>query len=174
MSTPVRKYLIDSDVFMGIQHRSDFKEIYAGIRKLAQGGEIKTVRQVFTEMGPDSVLKEEIFPIKKVLLISKEEQYVSEVSERITLLHEEAPHLWGATGGSTKDPADPWLIAVAATYGYCLVTNEKQRSSRRIPAACKIIGTECECISGPHFLYKTKIVSTFDPAHIDPHAFFGG
>jgi Domain of unknown function (DUF4411) len=41
-------------------------------------------------------------------------------------------------GGKNPDPADPWLIAVAAAHGYVVVTDENQDSPRKIPAACRL------------------------------------
>jgi len=159
---------------MSIKHRADSGVIFSGIIKLAQSGQLKTVRQVFKEMTNDDILKTQILPSKALLQISTAEQYVEGVASKITLLEKEASYLWSVTGGSIKDPADPWLIAVAATYDYCLVTNESRRKETRIPAACNIVGTQCRCISGPHFLYETGIISEFDPSHIDPNSFFGG
>lgn len=70
------------------------------------------------------------------------------------------------------DPADPWLVAVAGHYKYTLVTNEKQNSPKRIPAACRIPALVCRCISGPHFLHEVGLVKTINPAHISVAAFF--
>lgn len=173
MSDDSKTYLLDSDVLISIKHRADFKHIYSELRKLAQEGLVKTVRQVFKEMKDDPILKQEILSYRKSFEISAPDQYCSDVASRITILGEKASYLWAQTGGSTKDPADPWLVAVASKYGHCLVTNESQRSDKRIPAACKLPEMSCQCISGPHFLYEQKIVTEIDPAHISPKDFFG-
>jgi hypothetical protein len=172
LSSSEKVYLIDSDVFMSIKSRDDAPILFAGILNLAKAGYVKTVRQVFKEMKHDPILKTEILPHKKLLEIKTEDQYCAEVAAKITLISDQAAHLWPQTGGTTSDPADPWLIAVASHYGYCLVTNENKRSTKKIPAACKIPGATCECISGPHFFYATGIVTAFDPAHIFPADFF--
>lgn len=172
LSDSSKVYLIDSDVFMSIKSRADAPLLFAGILNLANSGHVKTVRQVFKEMKHDPILKTEILPHRKLMEVKAEDQYCAEVAAKITLISAQAGHLWPQTGGTTSDPADPWLIAVASHYGYCLVTNENKRSDRKIPAACKITGTTCECISGPHFFYETGIVTAFDPAHISPADFF--
>lgn len=172
LSDSAKVHLIDSDVFMSIKSRKDAPDLFAGILTLAEAGRVKTVRQVFKEMKHDPILKTEILPHRKLMEVKTEDQYCAEVAAKITIISDQAGHLWPQTGGTTSDPADPWLIAVASHYGYCLVTNENKRSDRKIPAACKIVGTTCECISGPHFFYDTGIVTEFDPAHISPADFF--
>lgn len=157
---------------MSIKNRHDADVLFAGLLDLAKAGVLKSVRQVFKEMKNDPVLKAKFLPNRKLIEVENSRQYCADVAKRITLLGQHAPHLWPQTGGSTKDPADPWLIAVASAYNFCVVTNENRRSLKKIPAACKIAGTECECISGPHFFYETNIVTEIDPAHISPADFF--
>jgi hypothetical protein len=83
-----------------------------------------------------------------------------------------APYLADATGGKNPDPADPWIVAVAAANGYTVVTNESPRSPMRIPAACRLPTVNCRCIRGPHFLIEVGLVTEIKPEHIDPTFFF--
>lgn len=166
-------YLIDSDVLISIKQRTDSNHIYKEISKLVDAGHVKTVRQVYKETTADESVKPWITSLKSEIVIPPEEQYCTEVQDKLGILTAQAGHLWPQTGGTAKDPADPWLIAVASVYGYCVVTNENARSHIKIPAGCNISGTKCECISGPHFLYETGIVTEVNPAHISPKEFFG-
>lgn len=173
MSGSDKIYLIDSDVLISIKQRADRDHIYGELSKLIDKGRVRTVRQVYKECSHDEIVKLWLMSHKDKIVVSIEEQYSEGVQINLGILTEAVPHLWPQTGGSTKDPADPWLIAVAAAYNYCLVTNENMRSSKKIPAACKIPNISCDCISGPHFLYETNIVTEINPAHISPKEFFG-
>jgi hypothetical protein len=102
-------------------------------------------------------------------------QFSAEVQARLEVLKKDAGHLWMQVGGKNPDPADPWLIAVAAAHKFTVVTDEKQESSIKILAACKLPKIACRCISGPHFLIEVGIVrlEEIEPEHISPQAFFG-
>lgn len=166
-------HLLDTDVLEHIRFRSDSKDIYAGLIGMAQAGIVKTVRQVFGELKkhpvPFGVLKAH----EKDFVVGAGIQFCSEVRAKNELVKKHAGHLWAQTGGKNPDPADPWLIAVAAAHGYTLVTDENQLSPVKIPAACKVPAIGCDCISGPHFLIKVGLVKEIKPEHISPHAFFG-
>jgi hypothetical protein len=168
------KYLIDADVLIRIQERSDSEAIYDGLILLAAAGKLKTVRQALDEVKKYEEAYAFIKAHRDVFQLPTEEQYCQEVSDRIEFLGKNAGYLWSQTGGKNPDPADPWLIAVAATHGYTLVTNESPRKQKRIPAACRLDGSKCRCIRGPHFLVETGLVTEIKPEHIDPEGFFNG
>jgi Domain of unknown function (DUF4411) len=111
---------------------------------------------------------------KSKFLIPADQQYCREVREKMEIVRTKAKWLNPDEGGNNPDPADPWLVAVAAHYRYVVVTNESQTSSAKIPAACRIEDIKCRCISGPHFLYEVGLVREINPAHISADAFFGG
>jgi hypothetical protein len=139
---------------------------------LARSKRVRTVRQVFDELQkhpiPYGILKDhrELFQIPTV------EQHYLPVGDLIEILGNEMPDFWEQTGGRNPDPADPWLVAVGAAYEYTVVTNEKQRSSIKIPAACRLPKINCRCISGPHFLFEVQLVTDIRPEHISPADFF--
>ena len=157
-----------------IRERKDSESIYAGLIKLAEAGTVKSVRQALDEVKkfdpPYGIIK----PYRDKFQVATEEQYCPDVSSRIEYLGKNADYLWVQTGGKNPDPADPWLIAVASFYKYTLVTNESPRKLKRIPAACKLTGTSCRCIRGPHFLLEIGLVEKAEPEHIDPEGFFSG
>jgi hypothetical protein len=140
---------------------------------MAEAGIVKTVRQVFGELKKHTEAYKILKPHERKFVLPIETQYTTEVSQKLELVKIDAGHLWQPIGGKNPDPADPWLIAVASAYGYNLVTNENQLSTMKIPAACKIPGLICRCISGPHFLIEVGIVQEIKPEHISPHSFFG-
>jgi len=168
-----QKYLVDTDVLVHIRSRPDAEAIYAAIADGATAGWVRTVKQVPDEVQRHAPAYAEIKPIKKNLIVPAEEQYCEEVRSVNELVQDLAPLLFEQVGGKNPDPADPWLIAVAKVHGYTLVTDENPRAVSRIPAVCKLPQIACRCITGPHFLIETGIITHIDPAHIEPHAFFG-
>jgi hypothetical protein len=160
------------DVLARIHVRKDSTSIYDGLIEMAKGKSLRTVRQTFDELkrfGPQhDILKAHRYTFQ----ISTEDQFHYDVSKLIEILGNEASYLWEQTGGKNPDPADPWIVAVAATYGYTVVTNESPRSEMRIPAACRLPKIECRCIRGPHFLVEVDLVKEIKPEHIDPTYFF--
>lgn len=165
-------YLVDTDVLALIHARQDSKHIYTGLIELIKTGAVKTVRQVPGELkrfGPQYKI---ISPHNKDLVIAPNLQFTEEVQDRIQYLGENASYLYEQTGYKNPDPADPWLVAVGSVYDYTVVTNERQRSPKGIPAACRLPDTKCRCIHGAHFLIEVGLVTEIDPATISTTAFF--
>jgi hypothetical protein len=159
-------------VLAHVRGRSDSSTIYAELSQRAQAGTLKTVRQVFGELKKHKAAHAVLSVQEKHFVLSTGLQLCSEVAEKLELVAKGAGHLWAATGGKNPDPADPWLVAVAAAHGYILVTDESPQSPMKIPAACRLPGIAVTCISGPHYLIAAGIVKEMKPEHIDPHRFF--
>jgi hypothetical protein len=108
---------MDVDVLASIHVRKDSTSIYNGLIGMAKGNSLRTVRQTFDELkrfGPQhDILKVHRYTFQ----ISTEDQFHSDVAKLIEILGNEANYLWEQTGGKNPDPADPWIVAVAATYG---------------------------------------------------------
>ena len=119
-------YLIDTDVLVRIRVRKESRKLYAAVITMAGKGELKTVRQVFDELKSHKKAFEALRAHRSKFVIPIKEQYSAEVKKYIEELGNKAAFLWEQTGGKNPDPADPWLIAVAAHYGYTVVTNESQ------------------------------------------------
>src|SRR4051812_17304810 len=132
--------------------RSDSGKIYAGLAEMAKAGTVKTVRQVIGELKKHVEAHKIIKPHERNFTLAIEVQYSALVRSKLDFVKREAGYLWQQTGSKNADPADPWLVAVAAAHGYIIVTDENQNSPQRIPAACKVPNLSCRCISGPHFL----------------------
>jgi predicted nucleic acid-binding protein len=169
-----RTYLIDVDVLIRIHVRSDSQKIYDALIKLAKAGRLKTVRQTFDELKQFPPTLEILKDYRDAFQIRAEQQFDPRVSAHIEFLGNNAQYLWEQTGGRNPDPADPWIVAVAATYSYTVVTNESPRRQTRIPAACRLPKIGCRCIRGPHFLLEVGIVTfkEIKPEFIDPAFFF--
>lgn len=165
-------YLIDTDVLEHVRFRGDSEILYSGLVGLAQAGIVKTVRQVFSELKKHHVPYERLKAYEKDFLVPSEVQFSLKVRGKLELVKTNAGHIWAQTGGKNPDPADPWLIAVAAAHGYTLVTNESSNSSVKIPAACRFPGLDCKCVSGPHFFIEVGLITEIKPEHISPRAFF--
>jgi hypothetical protein len=165
-------YVIDVDVLARIHVRKDALAVYDGLIALAKDGTVRTVRQTFDELKRFNPQHEILKPHRETFQIPAEDQFCEEVAGYIETLGNEASYLIEATGGKNPDPADPWIVAVAAAYGYTVVTNESPRSPMRIPAACRLPKIKCRCIRGPHFLVEIGLVKEIKPEHIDPAFFF--
>ena len=163
-------YLIDTDVLVAIRSKKDSNKLYNHLIRMATDGDLKTVRQVFDELETFGEGYRFLFGHKSKFVIPVGEQYCGAVQEKIELIKKKANYLYEQTG--SKDAADPWLVAVASTYRYVLVTNERRESPKRIPAACQVPELRCRCISGPHFLHEVGLVPQINPAHISPAAVF--
>lgn len=167
-----RKYLIDTDVLVRIRYHPDSKAIYDGLFRIVDEGRLKTVRQVLDELKTHGAYYDFIRQRRADLVIPTSEQYCSGVQAHINTIGD-AGLLWEQTGGDNPDPADPWLVGVAAHHGYYLVTNESPTSNVRIPAACNLVGIGDKCLRGPQFLIEVGLAEA-KPEHIDPTAFFRG
>lgn len=172
MPTDGTIYVIDADVLVLIRMRRDSQDIYDGLIEMARAETLCTVRQTFDELKNFGDVNDILKAHRESFQINTEEQFCEDVSALIEILGNEANYLWEQTGGRNPDPADPWIIAVAKSYGYTVVTNESPRSPKRIPAACRLPKIGCRCIRGPHFLHEVGLVKEIKPEHIEPAAFF--
>jgi hypothetical protein len=165
-------YLIDVDVLARIHARKDSDKVYGGLVEMAKAGKLKTVRQTFDELKKFNPQYEKLRAHRDHFQVPTEHQFNNDTKALIEVLGNKADYLWPQTGGRNPDPADPWIVAVAAKHNYTVVTNESPHSPVRIPAACKLKEIACRCIRGPHFLYEVGLVEKIKPEHIDPHSFF--
>jgi hypothetical protein len=161
------------DVLARIHVRRDSAAIYDALIGMAKNGRLRTVRQTFDELKRFGSQYDILKDYREIFQISIDKQFDPRVSAYIETLGNEAGYLWEQTGGARNpDPADPWMVAVAATYRWTVVTNESPRKTMRIPAACRHPQINCRCIRGPHFLVEVGIVTEIKPEHIDPTFFF--
>lgn len=138
-------YIVDTDAIAHIQDRPDSARIYANLLGCVDRGELRTVEQVFGELKkwPDV---RTMFWAKRTAL--RVDQYHPDVMAMVGYISDNHEYLFDLSGSKNPDPADPWLIACAKVFGYTLVTDERQRSIRKIPHVCRQQGIDVRCING--------------------------
>ena len=119
-----KRYLIDTDVLVHIRHRRDSERIYTELIEWAEQGVVKTVRQVFGELKIHEPVHKRLAPHRTKFIVPTEEQFAPEVQNYLDIIGDDASFLYAVTGGKNPDPADPYLIAVAAVWRYTVVTDE--------------------------------------------------
>lgn len=144
-------YLIDTDAIAHINERPNSEQAYALLIQEVEAGRIFTVEQVIDELRRWPDIQDRFTPLKKQMLI---EQYVPEIMEIVGYISENFPFLYDLTGAKNPDSADPWLIGCAKHYGYCVVTDERPLSIKRIPFVCRQQGIDVECIGGLQLLER--------------------
>ena len=128
MSNDETIYVIDVDVLARIHVRKDSKDTYDALIAMAYAKTLRTVRQTFDELKQFGSVNDILKAHRDIFQITADDQFHADVAMLIELLGNKASYLWEQTGGKNPDPADPWIIAVAAKYGYTVVTNESPRS----------------------------------------------
>ena len=144
-------YIIDTDAIVHIADRPNGDAVYLTMIQMVHSGELKTVEQVIDELRRWPEIQALFKPLKKEMLV---EQYIPEINALVGFVSENFDFLFDLTGTKNPDPADPWLIGCAKHYGYTLVTDERKRSTKRIPFVCRQQGVDVECIDGTEFVWK--------------------
>ena len=152
-------YVIDTNVFisLGLYYPKRFPTIWERVDSLADSGDLVSVREVRRELetncSSEHVLNwveqyRHIFHIPTneecqiVSEIFKKNQYLGFVKRKNIL--------------KGMPVADPFIIAAAKVKGFCVVTQESNKSKgARIPTAC--IDFEVECIDLEGFLEREKL-----------------
>jgi hypothetical protein len=144
-------YIIDTDAIVHLADRPDGVQIYASLIQQVRDGDLYTVEQVFGELRTWPDIRARFMPVKKVMCLS---QYTPEIMATVGYISETFDFLYDLSGSHNPDPADPWLIAAAKHLGYCLVTDERRRSVKKIPFVCRQQGVDVDCINGPEFIAR--------------------
>lgn len=125
------------------------KAIWDGLKKLAEEGRLKLIKQVKEELSrhdPDGLKTLKEYPRQKLII-----RRTADVIKHYRLIMAKHPDLM--KGGSRFDPADPWLVLAADRFGYTIITEELLKAERttlkprmqkreRIPDVCKAMGLE--------------------------------
>jgi predicted nucleic acid-binding protein len=157
---------------VAIRRKRDSEQIYSRLIAAAEDGTVRTVRQVFGELRTHHPVFRVLAPHRAKFQIPIEEQFSPEVQAYLDVIGNDAPFLYAVVGDKNPDPADPFLVAVAAAHGYSLATNESDLSQFKIPAVCRLPQIGARCINGAHFLVEIGIVEEIKPEHLSPAAFF--
>lgn len=152
-------YVFDTNVFisLGLYYPKRFPTIWETVDSLADSDDLVSVREVRGELetncSSDHVLKwveqhRSIFHIptneecRIVSEIFKKNQYLGFVKRKNLL--------------KGMPVADPFIIAAAKVKGFCVVTQESNKSKgARIPTACIDFGVECIDLEG--FLEREEL-----------------
>ena len=118
-----------------------FPGLWADIEKLIRQGRLIAPREVLEELrGVDDEILEWARRFKRMFKALDEGQL-----REVSAILEEFPGLIDPS--KTKPDADPFLIALAQTRGWTVVTSELPRTSPRarpkVPDVCKSRGVEC-------------------------------
>jgi hypothetical protein len=152
-------YVIDTNVFisLGLYYPKRFPTIWGRVDSLADSGDLLSVREVRRELETNCSSEHVLNWVEQYRHIfhiptNEECQIVSEIFQKNQYL------------GFVKrnnilkgmPVADPFIIAAAKAKGFCVVTQESNKSKgARIPTAC--IDFDVECIDLEGFLEREKL-----------------
>ena len=122
-------------------------------------GKTKTVNEVFCELKKFPGVLELISPYKTIMKINSSIQYNHDVTKWMENIESVSPRLIDYTALASCEPADPWLIAVALSYGYKIITNEKEKGegcTNKIPYVCRRLGAKSFNLDT--FIFKENIL----------------
>jgi hypothetical protein len=155
-----RVYVIDTCTLVHIWDQLDGRAIIEAIVEMVALGRVRTVDKVLDELKRWPELHARMNSVRAAMIVPHlaEPRMLRVVDDVLTACED----LIDQTGGKNPDPADPWLIAVAAVRSttaapWIVVTDENPRSPKKIPALC---AGRCACISGSDFLTEVGILTT--------------
>lgn len=153
-------YLFDCDELTNFFQRNDFNELWNDFVGMVEAGKIRTLDQVFCELEKFPPVYAKYKALRSKMRLTPEEQYDKLVTDRMSSIEIITPKLINFMGRiGPCDPADPWLVAVAAEKRWRLVSHEKRKGdgiSKSIFTACKALGVKC--ISLNQFLEETGLI----------------
>jgi hypothetical protein len=152
-------YVFDTNVFisLGLYYPKRFPTIWGRVGNLADSGNLISVREVRRELENNCSSEHVLNWVEKhrhifYIPTNEECQIVSEIFQKTQYL------------GFVKrnnilkgmPVADPFIIAAAKAKGFCVVTQESNKSKgARIPTACADFGVDCIGLEG--FLEREKL-----------------
>jgi hypothetical protein len=140
--TPPNVYLFDTSAWLNIESLPNKENIWALVGKLVDEGRICTCHEVIPELRDDPVYERRIKPMEKTLLAGCPNSSDIPFLQRVGRITHDHPSMSKAT--SAKNPADPFVVALAQVEGYTVVADEsKNRPSRKIPGVCAKLKIPC-------------------------------
>lgn len=136
-----KKYLVDTSAWANIKHKPNADEVFALIVKLIEDGRLFTCARVLGELRPDPIYSK-VNKYRKALLAKDGRMGDVEFLQTVGKITHDHATLCKAR--SRKEPADPYVLAVALLEDYIVVADEStKRRSRKIPGACEKLGISC-------------------------------
>lgn len=144
-------YIIDTDAIAHIQDMVDSEPTYERLIQQVHAGNLMTVEQVFDELKRWPDVRNRFWPLRDQM---KANQYHADVQQIVGYISDNFEFLFDLTGSKNPDPADPWLIGCAKVFGYTLVTDERQTSTKKIPFVCRQQSIQVDCIGGHELIRR--------------------
>jgi hypothetical protein len=146
-------FIINTNAMVALARRSIRSDVIFLFDNLTGQRRLVTVNKVFNELRRKF---ENVYLLfgkyrKSMVVDHRENPQMLDCNDYIFRKH---PKLFDRF--SSKDPADPWLIAVAKVKGYVVVTDEGGKYPRegKIPYVCSDLGVNC--IGTKEFLHRNK------------------
>jgi hypothetical protein len=133
------EYVVDTSVLVNIRDvHHDSTEIWLNFTNAIVSGRVRTIRQVWDELDSRFAdIAARLKAYKKQFVLPDDVTYTASVVAEVRDLNRHHKNLWNPIGG--RNPADPFLIAVAKDLNVIVVTDEKRQGpgfQRRIPYVC--------------------------------------
>jgi hypothetical protein len=137
-------YLMDTSALSNLEERPDFEQVWTIIEALIGKGRIVVCATVFDELSNEPIMKW-LLPHVTALRAGDEKSDNPDFLLHVGRITHEHPAMSRAT--SKKNPADPYIIALAEREGYVVVADEgTKRPSRKIPGVCHQRGIKCRTL----------------------------
>jgi hypothetical protein len=140
-------YIFDCDELANLFQRDDLDGLWDRFVDMVNNGQVRTVDQVFCELKKFPRALDKYKHLKSQMCLSTADQYDESVTDYMDTIEEATPRLIDFMGRtSICDPADPWLVAIAAARDWTVVTHEKRRGNkvnRSVYTACKKLDVAC-------------------------------
>lgn len=136
---PRLEYVVDTSVLVNIRDvHNDSAEIWLNVTNAIVTGRVRTIRHVWDELESRFVdIATRLKGYKKQFVLPDDVTYTAGVVAEVRDLNRNHRNLWNPVG--SRNPADPFLIAVAKDLNVIVVTDEKRQGpgfQRRIPFVC--------------------------------------
>lgn len=145
-------YVIDTSGWLNIDGREDSNEVWRIILRLIERGRIVCCSEVMRELEPDAIYAR-LKPHEKALLAGGRDSNDIEYLHQVGVVTHDHPAMSKATG--RKNPADPYVIALAELEHYVVVADESlKRAGRKIPGVCR--QRKIRCLTVEEFVVAVR------------------
>jgi hypothetical protein len=147
------EYLIDTSAWLNIDNRADREDVWRLIIDLIGHGRIVAPAQVLGELRDSQIYKTRLKPHETALQAGDHGTDDISYLQLVGRITHDYPSMAKATG--EKTPVDPYVVALAETEGYVVVTDEsRKRATRKIPGVCDQRGIRCLTLA--QFIVEAK------------------
>ncbi len=130
---------MDASSLLGIAEQftpAEQDEIWALLERLVDAQRLKTVRLVVEEVRRnDDITFRRLVSVRQRIVVAD-----AELTSSVGPIVQRFPRM--SRPWSTRDKADPWLVALAQAQSLTVVTEEADRPGK-IPHACRQLGVGC-------------------------------